>query len=351
MPIRQYKNPAGQKGWQIDVSHTRHKRTRRKSLVVYTALAEARRIERAMKTDIETRHGEGTIMFPQLVEDYLEHSRKTKRSHRTDVSRVKPLLRYFGNVPAAAITLDDVVDFQIRRGKDRTRRGTPVMNSSINIERTLLSTIFVYGIRSGRLPVTTPNPVAYAPHLPVSFGDDREITDGDLVKICAGMSSTFRRAVLLARFTGLRITALLALDWSQVVDGVIHPTEAQRMTTKKVGRIPIREGLWPVMGEPRRRGRVLNAPRLDHVRYAIARARKNNGIYFTFHDFRRSFSTELLRGGLDEIYRKVFMGHSFSSVHERYVRITDADLKIQLARLGSCAALVNEVLENTQKPE
>ncbi|NLH47182.1 MAG: site-specific integrase, partial [Myxococcales bacterium] len=74
------------------------------------------------------------------------------------------------------------------------------------------------------------------------------------------------------------------------------------------------------------------------------------GIKFRLHDLRASFHNELLRAGVDEIYRKILMGHGkdlafASTVQERYARVLDADLTRIINSLPSCQQLVAEILE------
>jgi len=355
MPIRRYNGRSGQRGYQIDVSVTRDGFTHRDRHVVYTAKASAQMIERQMRDELYRKvylgRQEKDQNFKRLVGDYLKHSRQTKKSWRDDEMRSSLLLDYFGSMPAKAIDMDKVVRYQKQRANGKIRIKKAVRPATVNREVSLLSAIFTYAIRSGRI-YPPHNPCLFVKRLPEMNVIQSEITDDNLVTICDGRMDHVKRAFLIARFTGLRHSAILSLDWSQITkDGVIYPTQAQAASSKKVGRVPIRKGLWPAFGKRETSGRIIlyRKQPITRINTAIRLAKQDSGIDFRMHDLRASFQTELLRAGIDEIYRKILLGHGkdlafASTVQERYARVNDKDLIRIVNSLPNCQHIVNTVL-------
>ena len=50
-----------------------------------------------------------------------------------------------------------------------------------------------------------------------------------------------------------------------------------------------------------------------------------NGI--TIHDFRRTFKTNMLKAGVDKVYRDTILGHSLEGMDSRYISLDDETLK------------------------
>lgn len=357
MTIRPFTNSKGAQGWQIDVSQTRNGKTRRIREVWYRPRkwVENRHRELDMELEEEVRLGRRRpqeLSFFDLVKVYLAYSETTKKTYKDDVWRAKKLKTFFGDVPAFSIRLENVAAYQVARRAQTTDTGRQIAAATVNRETALLSAIYTFGIRTGRL--TPPhNPCSYLKSLPEASVIEREITDEDLLKLCAGREHHVRLLFLLARFTGLRCSALLGLDWSQITaDWIIYPTQEQAKSRKRVGRVPIREGLRPALGDRKTSGRIITYHGEPIVRpsASIRAAAIDAGIKFRLHDLRASFHNELLRAGVDEIYRKILMGHGkdlafASTVQERYARVLDADLTRIINSLPSCQQLVAEILE------
>jgi integrase len=355
MPIRRYKGKDGTKGWQVDVCVTKDEQTRRKRRVVYCPKGMADAIERQMREDLYEEMYLGRrskdSLFKDLIADYLKYSEKTKKSWKDDESRSAHLLDFFGAIPAQAITLEHVARYQHRRAKEKNKHGKVIQPATVNRELALLSAVYNFGNRTGKL-VPPHNPCTFIKRLPERNVIQREITDDDLLAICQGREEHVRRAFLIARFTGLRHAAVLALDWSQITeDGIIYPNKEQAASKKKVGRVPIREGLWPAFGERKTKGPIIvyRKKTITRINSAIRLAQKESGIKFRMHDLRASFQTELLRAGVDEIYRKILLGHGrdlafASTVQERYARVNDQDLIRIVNSLPDCQHIVNSVL-------
>ncbi len=357
MPIRPYKSPDGRHGWQIDVSITRDGHTRRLREVVYRNRKWTEARERKLISEMQDEvllgvAAGGALTFHALADEYLKHSKLTKKSYSDDVWRAEKLKKFFGAVPARAVQLDAAVRYQAKRAKETGTHGRLIAPATVNREMALLSAIYTFGIRTGRLNPPH-NPCLYLKALPEPSVIEREISDNDLLRVCAGRSEHVRRLFLIARFTGLRRAAIIGLDWAQITnDGIIYPTQEQAASRKRVGRVPIREGLWAALGERPESGKGPVLTYHGRKIFGISngfRAAQRDGGYFRIHDLRAAFHNELLRAGVDEIYRKVLMGHgrdlAFArSVQERYVRVTDADLIREIGKLPSCQTIVKAVL-------
>ncbi|MBZ0270539.1 tyrosine-type recombinase/integrase [bacterium] len=363
MPIRPHAHPrTGLKGYIVDVSRVIDGRLVRRHKVVYGSMRQAKDVEHKLQGELAERlagHGRA-ITFATLVEAYRKHAAESKASFEKAESWILDRFEErWGRRVVADIDYDDIEKYRRARKDEKTKHGKKIAPATVNREITVLSAVFTYGVKSGR--VRPPhNPCKYVDRLPEASPVHREITDEQLVKLCRGRADHVKRAMLIARFTGLRHSHVLALDWSQITDdGMIYPTATQAASRKAVGRIPIREGLLEVFGPRKASGRVITYKAgkkirpvpVDSIRKAIQRASKKAGIPFRLHDLRASFHMELLRAGVDDQYRRVVLGWGkdlafASTVEQRYARITDADLKAALSVLPSCKPIVNAIMQS-----
>ncbi len=97
------------------------------------------------------------------------------------------------------------------------------------------------------------NPCRFVKRLTEENRVERYIDDYMLISIVACSSDHAARAFLIARYTGLRHSHLLALDWSQINGGMIHPSPALCPPRPTAGSRSA-TGSWRYWG--RRKGRV-----------------------------------------------------------------------------------------------
>jgi hypothetical protein len=71
-----------------------------------------------------THEGNNSFDFRAAWALYVPTGERDNRAWVTDKGRAKPLLRHLGHVQADSLTVDDVNAYRIRRGREKTRRGT-----------------------------------------------------------------------------------------------------------------------------------------------------------------------------------------------------------------------------------
>ncbi|MDX2435100.1 MAG: hypothetical protein QNK14_10860, partial [Desulfobacterales bacterium] len=61
--------------------------------------------------------------------------------------------------------------------------------------------------------------------------------------------------------------------------------------------------------------------------------KEENGM--TFHDIRRTVKTNMLKAGIDKIYRDIILGHSLSGMDAYYMAPSEDDLKCEMDKYTS----------------
>lgn len=84
------------------------------------------------------------VLFDEILTDYLDYSRRSKRSHRDDRPRAQRLRSTFGKRLASDIRPKDVEDFKAALAEVRTI-------ATVNHHLKLLKAVFNRAIRQGRL--------------------------------------------------------------------------------------------------------------------------------------------------------------------------------------------------------
>lgn len=151
----------------------------------------------------------------------------------------------------------------------------------------------------------TVNPIENAPRIYEANRADKIWTKPDLIKLLKGQSPEFRRAILLAVFTGLRLGDLVELTWAEVgEDAITVATNKSGETTIAV--IPITPKAKAVLKQIGRKdlGCVLTHSRGEPwtewgLQTAMQRAKTKAKIKgLTFHDLRGTAATHFIRGSI-----------------------------------------------------
>lgn len=149
------------------------------------------------------------------------------------------------------------------------------------------------------------NPLEKAPRIYHANRAERVWTKADLIALLKGQSAEFRRAVLLAAFTGIRLGDLVELTWKEVgTDAITFATNKSGGTTVAV--VPITPKARAILKQIGRKdlGCVLTHSRGEPwtewgLQTAMQRAKVKAGIKgLTFHDLRGTAATTFIRGGL-----------------------------------------------------
>ena len=164
-------------------------------------------------------------------------------------------------------------------------------------------------------------------------------------------SQHLKSLLIVGMHTGMRKGELLYLRWSYIdrENKIIRfPMGLTKEGRRK--RIPEDAPLTKTIPINYHVERVLNAlPRALHhdfvftynglsvkkLRRSFENACKNAGIPYgqkipgglRFHDIRATFKTNMLRAGVDKVFRDVILGHSLQGMDARYLKPTDDDLR------------------------
>lgn len=363
MTVRIYEVNGRAVGWRIENERTiRGKRIRKSVTRRGISKRDADRIDREMAIELDAMQNPTSgvgYTLSGLIRDYIWYSQNTKKTHADDAWRLATVMRIIGDIPVIHIGLDDLIRYQKQRSMERVVRGhkvpakhgtiraRAVQPATVNREMSALSAAINYARRTNRLPQDF-NPCRFLTPLRESGRIEYEVTDDDVIELCRGKADHVRRIILVARFTGLRMSAVCSLDWSQIGDDwIIRPNEVQAASRKRVGRIPVLPEIRPLLGARKKSGAVFTwrSKPVGTVHSAIMRSRKVMGRKIRFHDLRAAFNNALLRAGVDDIYRRELMGHSHGSVVQaRYARVSDADLWREMGKIGGARELVAAVM-------
>lgn len=141
--------------------------------------------------------------------------------------------------------------------------------------------------------------------------------------------------------TGMRMAEILELRWQYIKDGFIR-SPYKTTKEKKAKTIPINHHLQNIFdSQPRalHHGYVFtyrgNAFAEGGIKRSFKTACTNTKVSYgrktenglTFHDIRRTVKTNMLKAGVNKIYRDLILGHSLKGMDAYYIKPDDKDLK------------------------
>lgn len=284
------------------------------------------------------------VTVGELIEAYLKAGSPTRKMRqkrpatlKIEQACLKPLMLFFGNKQAAAITLavcDQYRDWRLAGGyfADRkpepseTRKASPRIKKgtrSVDLELTVLAGIFNLAVRRQVLPN---NPLLGKPRYSVAedIRHCREVAPTpEGLKLIEGWLRAKQEhgsADLLCflAFTGLRIGEALRLDWEAVNWGerLLHVVREKRGITPWVPILPELEALLKGM-EQRRTSHLLFPSPLDpkKMRDASAFAHRITAAckalqldHVTPHGLRSYFVTQCRQSGLSDAVVATLIG-------------------------------------------
>jgi integrase/recombinase XerD len=299
---------------------------------------------------------EDKMMSPatEMVQDFLSHARTlnysktTLNAYRINIGRfVKWLEDANGIQSPEAITKDHLYDWMQYLAAHRTRRGLPLRPSSINKNIENTRKFIAWIIAKGYLRQNILDALEYvkAPDLlPTSV-----LTHAQVKKLVSRIKTDTpfgyrdRAMIEMLYSTGIRAGELLGLDVGHVDFAnktvlVTGKGNKERMTP--VGRTALRyletyiKAVRPFLVRDasenalflNRDGRRMTYERLLHAVRIHTRAAKLD-VNVTPHTFRRSCTTELLRGGANMYHVKELLGHKSLNTLRHYAKLTISDLK------------------------
>jgi integrase len=272
------------------------------------------------------------VLFDEILTDYLDYSRRSKRSHRDDRPRAQRLRSAFGKRLASDIRPKDVEDFKAALAEVRTV-------ATVNHHLKLLKAVFNRAIRQGRL---TYNPGAAVRLDQEHNARNRCLSPEEEGRLLKALPKRLRPLVILALHTGMRRGELRALRWADVdlVVGSIHVRrdkagEGRWVSLNSIARnalkVARRQQNPPseyVFSSPR--GRFMHNLERDW-RPALRAAKISD---FRFHDLRHTFASRLALAGVDLYTVQRAGGWKTHTMVQRYAHLSPDHIRAAVERLA-----------------
>lgn len=211
----------------------------------------------------------------------------------------------------------------------KQRNGKNLMLSSLNTIITGIKSLFNYAIRQKLIPI---NPFANIPLYHTSFKRGF-LCETELQMIASYRSKSSKRnhvlnAFLFACFTGLRISDIRTLKWSDIqeFDNIICIYKIMHKTQDPVS-IPLSKNALLYLPAPSSTSNLVfhNLPPHATVERAIKEAMQATNIgsnrNITFHSSRHTFATLLLSKGADIFTISKLLGHRNIKTTQIYVEL------------------------------
>jgi len=269
-----------------------------------------------------------TVHLPlqQLWERYFGHAKTHKRSWKRDEQMYTNLSSFFGSVNLDAITAERVEAFQESRRQE-------VAPATVNRECALLKHMFNMADRwdmyQGRNPVRL---VKFLEEDNLQFQTLSQEEERALLACCP---SYLQDMIVFALNTGLRCGDIFKLAWEEA------DLEEKRLVflvqkTHKLLSLPLNDSAYGVLQawQAIRKCQYvfynqMTGDRFRDVKNGFKQACRDAKIKsVTWHTFRHTFATRLLRDGVDIVTVKELMGHSTVLVTMRYAH-TNEGAKIE----------------------
>jgi len=284
------------------------------------------------------------VSFRELAELALEDKRirLEPNSYNKDVERMKYLTKEFGDMPADLVTPGQVEAFLLKL-RDSGQRKAALSGSTLNKFRALLSSVFTFAVRTGKLvanPVARVRQFKQAQHR-IRFLDAAE--EKALREKILAQSTEHEAEFDLALHTGIRRGEQFSLKWENVdlERGVL--TVGESLSARKTGRRHV-----PINAVARRALEVLypasngsafvceNATRvgMQDWRRWFEDAVKEAGIdNFKYHDLRHTFASRLAMKGVPIASIQELLGHRSIVTTMRYAHLSPDFQKENVERL------------------
>jgi integrase len=276
---------------------------------------------------------------------------------------------FFAVKRAEKITTADLLAYRAGRAEDKTNKGTPVTDSTINRELSLLRN----AMRTAAFSTPPMIPLSCIPRFPITNEDDcaRQgfITDQEFESLITELPSYLVPITTVGYQTGIREGELLKIEWPQIdFDARLIRLRSGRTKGGKPRTCPFlgnmeevllaakkeRDEHWPDCELVFHR---LGEPIID-FRGAWESACERVGMPdFLFHDLRRSGVRNLSRAGVPETVIMRITGHRTRAMFDRYNITSEADLADAAERLAafrsskSSKSAAETTLKTTLGPE
>ena len=283
--------------------------------------------------------------FSKLAEWYLnlESVKKLATYERVEIC-LNNFNKVFGDTKLSDLCLTDLEDYQIKRERAGKAKST------IDIEVGIASAMVNKAFDNDKVSGDTLKPFRCIKNVLVRGSNARKktITVEEYIKLLDAAQDYLKPILIVGFNTGMRLGEILNLKWSNIdrKEGFIRLTEGDTKE-KKEKIIPINSNVANVFD------RIIPHVHHDYVftyRHnplqkltTFKTCCKNAGIDYgrkeengiTFHDMRRTVKTNMLKAGIDKVYRDTILGHSLSGMDTHYMAPSESDLKQNIDRYTS----------------
>jgi integrase len=347
-----FESPRGSGIWHIvyyDADHKRH-RERVGSRQVAIAAYELRKTEIRQGKFFPPRRD--TIRFGDLVKEALAHkqARLAPGSYVMDKSRSDKLLEGWRDLAAGAITPQRIDE------RLTALRKEGLSGSTVNRYRSLISSIFAFAVRTGRLST---NPVSLVPRLEENENRIRYLTDDEeaaLRKIIREFWPDREVELDLALHTGMRRGEQFSLSWDQVDLDAPQPQITVRGKTGRrfipvngVARAALEAMHKDATGSPFVCPQTKGAWQRDWRRWFEDSVRLAKIENFRWHDLRHTFASRLVRKGVPLPVVQTLLGHKSIHMTMRYSHLAPNDLAEAVGKLDTATKTAIEVEQKPKK--
>jgi integrase len=280
----------------------------------------------------------GKTSFPELTKWYIGlESVKRLATYKRIISSLNNFNHVFRDTYVYNLTLTDLEEYQIKRKREGKAPAT--IDLEVSIAHIMVNKAFdndkVHG--DALKPFRRLNRALKRG----SNARQRILSIDEYLKIIDAAQDYLRPIIILAFNTGMRRGEILNLKWSNIdrKADVLRLNEGETKEGRKK-LVPLNhhaigalDGIIPHVHHDF--VFTCNHRPLDRVtrnfenscKYAgVPYGRKQeNGI--TFHDLRRTVKTNMLKAGIDKIYRDIILGHSLSGMDAYYMAPSEDDLK------------------------
>ncbi|HEY0701168.1 MAG TPA: tyrosine-type recombinase/integrase [Candidatus Acidoferrales bacterium] len=282
------------------------------------------------------------LKFRELADLSLDDKklRLSPRSWYTDKARLVTLKEAFGELPAANITSARIEEF-LARLRTKEHHGNKRTGATANRYRTLISSIFSFGIRAGKVRL---NPVARVRRFRESEHRIRflEVEEEKSVREVVRVSEAHEAEMDLALNTGIRRGEQYGLKWENVdlergILTVTGKTGRRFVPINSAARAAIEKLYLISNGSPYVCPDKLRDDQVDWRTWfaeACETAKIDN---FRWHDLRHTFASRLVMVGVDLSTVQKLLGHRSIVTTQRYAHLSPSHERAAVDRLVPAA--------------
>lgn len=336
------KHPAYHKAHWWCYKRVRGHKTIHQSLPLVTTKEQAEKAERALIEQIFNSHygiADTSTTFSDFVDKvYVNYVEQKNENVYVKMIFIKILKEHFGSKAISSLTAQDCRDFQWKRQRTPTKKGTPRANASVNKEMSTLSKILTLAVEE---KVIKEHPMRYVTKLKEAPPRRYVLTDEQKERLWQNLEKDqlMLRLVTIAVNLPLRRGQLLAItpDAIDLQKGLLLAGKSKGRESRVVPlnstalnmlRLMLAENQlpFPLRVFQKRWKKILVAAKINKE----DGTREEN---YHFHDLRVWFGSELLKRGVNAYHIKELFNHSSMEISSIYIKSEQSQLADAVKRL------------------